>query len=120
MLTQSGLFDRAIVYGSATKVYEGDIFVTQSKGHTGICTDGYSRVAKPVVASPIIRNGSTGTQAKYLQLNLNQVTNAGLVVDGKFGPKSVAALKKWQSISGLESDGVYGPKSYAVMSKTLA
>ena len=122
MLVQSGLFDKAIVYGSATKVYEGDVFVTQTKGHTGICTDGYSRTTadKPSVASPVIKNGSTGTHAILLQQDLNYVINAGLAVDGKFGPKSVAALKKWQAVSGLTADGIYGPKSYAVMSKTLA
>ena len=43
VLVNSGLFDRPIVYNSNTKVYEGDVFVTQNKGHTGACTDGLSR-----------------------------------------------------------------------------
>lgn len=120
MLVQSGLFDKAIVYGSATKVYEGDVFVTQTKGHTGICTDGYSReISSVVVASPIIKKGSTGTQAKYLQQNLNKVINANLVEDGIIGSMSISALKKWQAVSGLVADGIYGAKSYAVMKKTL-
>ena len=45
VLTNSGLFEKAIVYTSSTKIYDGDVFVTQSKGHTGICTDGNSRSA---------------------------------------------------------------------------
>ena len=43
VLEKSGLFDKAIVYRSTAKIYQGDIFVTQSKGHTGICVEGYSR-----------------------------------------------------------------------------
>lgn len=121
VLVNSGLFDSPIVYTASTKVYEGDVFVTQSKGHTGACTDGYSRdISKNVViATPTIKKGSKGTQAKHLQQNLNQVINANLVVDGIFGTKSVSALKTWQSVSGLVADGIYGAKSYAVMKNTL-
>lgn len=70
-------------------------------------------------AKPVIKNGSSGTEAQKLQLNLNKVINAGLVADGKFGPKSVTALKKWQSAAGLVADGVYGPASYEAMQRLL-
>ena len=70
-------------------------------------------------AKPTIKNGSTGSEAQKLQLNLNKVISAGLVADGKFGPKSVAALKKWQAATGLVADGVYGPASYAAMQRLL-
>ena len=46
--------------------------------------------------------------------------NAGLEVDGKFGPKSVAALKSWQKKYGLTADGCYGPASYKKMKELLA
>jgi len=75
---------------------------------------------KPVIAQPTIKNGSKGTQAKYLQLDLNYCINAGLTVDGNFGTKSVDALKKWQKANGLTADGAYGPKSYEIMKKLLA
>ena len=71
------------------------------------------------VALPIIKNGSSGTQAKYLQEDLNYVVSAGLTVDGKFGPKSVAALKKWQAAAGLTADGVYGKLSYTKMQELI-
>lgn len=70
-------------------------------------------------AKPTIKYGSKGDEAQKLQLNLNKVAAAGLVCDGKFGPKSVTALKKWQSAAGLEADGVYGPASYAAMQRLL-
>ena len=43
-LAKTGLFDAAKVYTSTTKVYVGDIFVTKTKGHTGICILGESRI----------------------------------------------------------------------------
>lgn len=51
-LEATGLFEKAIVYNAKTKVYEGDIFATQTKGHTGVCTDGYLRAE-----DGLIRNG---------------------------------------------------------------
>lgn len=70
-------------------------------------------------AKPTIKNGSTGIEAKTLQMNLNQVAAANLVTDGVFGSKSVAALKKWQAAAGLTADGVYGPASYKKMQELL-
>lgn len=54
VLVNSGLFDRPIVYNSNTKVYEGDVFVTQDKGHTGACTDGLSR---DITTTLLTKNG---------------------------------------------------------------
>ena len=42
-LTATKCFDNPIVYTKNTKVYYGDVFVTQSKGHTGICVVGEPR-----------------------------------------------------------------------------
>ena len=42
VLVATKMFD-SIEYTTGTKVYEGDIFVTQSKGHTGICIEGIQR-----------------------------------------------------------------------------
>lgn len=78
-----------------------------------------ARQTKLVVAKPTIRQGSTGTEAKHLQENLNYIADARLAVDGKFGPASVAALKKWQAAAGLSADGVYGPASYKKMQELL-
>lgn len=45
-LVATGLFDKAIPYKAGMTIYEGDVFVTQKKGHTGICIAGVDRVAK--------------------------------------------------------------------------
>lgn len=43
ILKNTGLFDAAVIYTSASIIYEGDILVTQGKGHTGICVEGNAR-----------------------------------------------------------------------------
>ncbi|TSC78084.1 MAG: cell wall surface anchor family protein [Parcubacteria group bacterium Gr01-1014_24] len=57
-----------------------------------------------------LRVGSKGEQVKCLQ------TAVGATADGKFGPKTKAAVMAWQSDAGLAADGVFGPKSRAAWS----
>lgn len=47
ILTKSGLFESAFDYVSQTKtpVYDGDVLVTKTKGHTAIVTRGSTRIA---------------------------------------------------------------------------
>lgn len=124
VLVASGLFQNVGGYSSqsATPVFNGDVLCTKTKGHVVIVVQGNSRVVsnKPTIAVPTVKNGSRGTQATYLQQDLNYLDNAGLVVDGKFGPKSVEALKKWQAQNKLTVDGIYGKNSYNVMIRLLS
>lgn len=53
-----------------------------------------------------LRLGSDGNLVVFLQQKL------GLVPDGKFGPKTEAAVKKFQKDHGLVADGVVGPKTW--------
>lgn len=60
VLEQSGLFNKRIEYKNGTKLYDGDILVTKSQGHTVVVVTGYDRsdddnddiikVAKEVIA----------------------------------------------------------------------
>ena len=79
---------------------------------------------KPTVAKPTIKNGSKGTQVKYLQQDLNYLGFKGadgkkLTVDGIAGTNVVYALKQFQKKYGLKIDGVYGDKSYAKMKAVM-
>jgi hypothetical protein len=65
--------------------------------------------------SAILRQGSSGNEVIALQSFLNQDINAGLSPDGKFGPKTRAAVVTWQSNHYLTPDGVVGPKTRAAM-----
>lgn len=77
-------------------------------------------VKAPTIASPVVKNGTIGTQAKYLQQDLNFLGFKGkdgktLTVDGNFGINSVYALKMFQKKYNLTQDGIYGSASYNKM-----
>jgi hypothetical protein len=129
ILKASGLFEDSFEYVSQEKtpVYNGDVLVTKTKGHTGIICSGNPRIEATKTKSenyktpePTLKKGSAGTQVKYLQIALNKLIKAGLVVDGDFGSKTQKALINWQSSSALTADGIYGELSQAQMKKQLA
>lgn len=64
-----------------------------------------------------VRKGSIGEDVKTLQTMLNKVQNAGLVVDGKFGSGTLAAVKTFQKANGLKVDGVVGSATWAALSE---
>ncbi len=55
----------------------------------------------------LLKLGSEGEDVKKLQIKL------GVDPIGKFGPKTDAAVKEWQSRNGLVADGVVGPNTWA-------
>lgn len=57
----------------------------------------------------LLRLGSSGEEVKKLQEKL------GVDVIGKFGPKTEAAVKGWQSAHGLTPDGIVGDATWAKM-----
>ena len=75
----------------------------------------YGTAATKPVNIPIpnyyLRLGSKGMEVNKLQTALNYVLNTNLATDGKFGPLTLAALRKFQKANGLVQDGIYGPKS---------
>ena len=63
---------------------------------------------------PMIGRGDTGPAVVDWQNWLNTYTNAGLVVDGDFGPATEQAVKNFQSFFGLSVDGVIGPQTWGL------
>lgn len=70
-------------------------------------------------SSVILKLGSTGSAVKTLQTLLNKL-GCGLVVDGEFGSKTDAAVRKFQSANDLVVDGEYGPLSKAKLEALCA
>ena len=60
-----------------------------------------------------IKNKSTGTEVKILQVFL------GVGVDGKFGPKTAAALNNWKEQLGMNPNGEMTEADWIMLSKTL-
>ncbi len=116
VLMATGQFDK-IAYTKNTTLYLGDILVTKTKGHTVIVTSGATR-SQNAVATPTVKMGSKGDNARLLQHNLNQC-GATLEEDGIFGKLSTAALVRWQYANKLTADGIYGKKSASKMKEIL-
>ena len=57
----------------------------------------------------LLKLGSEGEDVKKLQIKL------GVDPIGKFGPKTEAAVKGWQSEHGLTADGIVGDKTWGVI-----
>ena len=53
--------------------------------------------------SLVYKKGAQGQEVKRIQRALN------ISDDGKFGPKTDAAVRKFQALSGLPDDGIVGP-----------
>ncbi len=72
-------------------------------------TDSLSITASAAIStSSNLKNGSRGTQVKYLQMNLNVLNyNAGSA-DGIFGNGTKNAVKRFQKAYGLSADGIAG------------
>lgn len=68
--------------------------------------------AIPVPVAPIM-TGSTGKSVSTLQEVLRENGFDCGVSDGKFGPKTRAAIIAFQKANGLRVDGVLGPITYA-------
>lgn len=64
-----------------------------------------------IIPAYYLSRGSMGPNVKNLQSCLNKAINAGLTLDGIFGPLTKQALKNFQSKYHLSCDGIYGPQS---------
>ncbi len=116
---------------SSSKLMNGDILVTKTKGHTvvvisgGIASDGTSTVSKPSISSntssssSLLRVGSKGEAVKTLQRNLNSL-GYNLSVDGDFGPGTKNAVIDFQRKNGLSADGIVGPATQAKIKEKLS
>ena len=65
--------------------------------------------------SPVMK----GNDVKWVQQALNIAINAGLSVDGSFGPASKNATIKFQKQYGLSQDGSFGPATRQKMISVL-
>lgn len=72
------------------------------------------------VAEPTLQKGSTGSEVKKLQANLNKVLSGkDIETDGIFGVDTKSAVKRFQTRYGLTADGIYGKKTYKKMKSII-
>ncbi|MDE6567918.1 MAG: peptidoglycan-binding protein [Lachnospiraceae bacterium] len=105
--------------------YKGKVLFGHPKYDTKTTTKS-EKVDLPKLASstPNLKKGSTGTQVKYLQKDLNYLGYKGkdgknLTIDGSFGANTENALRAFQKKNGLTVDGIYGKISKSKMKSLL-
>jgi hypothetical protein len=90
---------------------------------TYICGYGRPAYLAPAVVAPsgaqVLQNGSTGDRVRALQRALNKALSLSLEVDGEFGPKTTAAVKKLQAKAKIKVDGEYGTRSAKALKAML-
>jgi cell wall-associated NlpC family hydrolase len=79
-----------------------------------VSIDGKAPEPTPGTDKPTLRRGSTGEYVTLLQTKLIQLGyNCGATgADGKYGDKTVAAVKAFQKDNDLKVDGVCGPATW--------
>jgi len=70
-----------------------------------------------VVVKPTLRKGDSGDSVKELQERLNELGYDCGEADGKFGSKTLTAVKEFQRKHGLTDDGVVGRLTWAELVK---
>ena len=71
----------------------------------------YSGTFPTIPKRGYFKKGDKGAQVKNLQKFLNWYGNYKIKVDGKYGKKTVKAVKKFQKSLGLKADGKFGKKT---------
>lgn len=120
VLESTGLFESKVAYVSQAKtpVYNGDVLVTKTKGHTVIVVSGNSRRDSVTSSASFqegeeynmktIKKGSTGKAVKIWQVIV------GANPDGDFGSNTDAKTRVFQKNHGLKVDGIVGDNSWRV------
>jgi peptidoglycan hydrolase-like protein with peptidoglycan-binding domain len=69
--------------------------------------------AAPTLPWPVLRTGSRGADVTALQHMLRGWSNRfSLAADGRYGPRTAAAVRTFQRLRGLRVDGVVGPQTW--------
>lgn len=124
VLRKSGLFNEVEIK-SEKDVYNGDIMVTKTKGHTVIVTSGRARSGKTYTgewpklpARGWFKNGDISSEICKLKKFLNWFGGYGLDEKNKnYLNRTVTAVKDFQKKAGETVDGKFGSKSLAAAKK---
>lgn len=123
-LTQDGVF--GLKTQAATKAFQTKVHLT-ADGIVGPATwDAMDKVlaylaaqAKAAAAGPpypgvLLKEGSTGTHVRTLQMRLRDLKYS-ISVDGDFGPKTKAAVVAFQKAKKLAADGIVGKATWGAL-----
>lgn len=81
---------------------------------------GIHQGAASVRAQTTLRRGNAGPQVKELQQQLNRAIDAKLQLDGRFGPATEKAVRRFQQIVGLKPTGIADSETFAQLRQAAA
>jgi peptidoglycan hydrolase-like protein with peptidoglycan-binding domain len=94
------------------RVYQhGPLATIASALVVALATLGTTATVEARTSAPLLRQGSTGFGVQCVQVAMNEAENAGLQVDGIFGPRTRQAVMDFQRAEGLAADGIVGPQT---------
>lgn len=134
VLEDTGLFMGPINYTDHTTLYDGDVLVTKTKGHTAIIVSGLSRenpFTEPKRDVTSIANAETrncdnyickGEGVEWVQYELCRVgfqkqLDACGGIDGYCGAGTVNCIEQFQRAKGLKVDGICGKNTRKALKK---
>ncbi len=83
-------------------------------------TNSNSIVADSLMEVAAVRKGDSGSKVKEIQRKLNELGFSVGNVDGIFGSKTLAAVKKFQKSRGLTVDGIVGTNTAKALGISLS
>jgi peptidoglycan hydrolase-like protein with peptidoglycan-binding domain len=98
-----------------------EVAVKAFQTQVGITVDGivgpmtWACIDESDQSHPILKNGSTGLPVRRLQKRISAEGYDTNGVDGRFGPHTETAVKKFQVDYGLVVDGIVGPATWAAV-----
>jgi hypothetical protein len=70
---------------------------------------------RPLLGQRPLSVGAVGWDVAVLEFRLRRHGLSGRAVDGRFGPATAAALRRYQRRFALDPDGIAGPRTYRVL-----
>jgi peptidoglycan hydrolase-like protein with peptidoglycan-binding domain len=67
----------------------------------------------------MLQRGSSGKEVKKMQEALKRAGFSPGPIDGIFGPKTEAAVRKFQEYAKVKVDGIVGPKTMGALDKVV-
>lgn len=106
VLEASGMFEKRFSVSSESQLYNGDVLVTKTKGHTVVVVSGRPRkqsdseeTTPPVSSSNNVSKGQKWLNSNYSSV-IKKATGKLLEVDGSYGAHSRwAALAVWKDLT---------------------